>query len=364
MKYIISFVVILLSYVSSFAQDPELLDNKWYLQGVTIDNIEYETPNNFEVAFVTLDFIGTIILSSICSNGFVEGVTYISNNAFELDEFIPTTGLCDDNDNDEFKNIYFSFFESGVLDLFTYSIITEADESKTLLITNSLGDEVVYTNSYFDLAPQEVLENTWYLYNLTIDGDIFIPPVNGELPYVPLNFSEAWLQTDVCNYLDSNALFNVENSSFISTEFTFSLIDCSFQANATFEGIYFNFYFENNPLAYPFTYLITTEGTSKTLTITNYFGDEAIYGNEMLSTLNFSISLFTIYPNPVRNSFKIVYKNNLKVKTVNIYDVLGKLVLEEKEDVNQIDVSNLSNGLFFIKIETDKGNSTKKIIKQ
>jgi len=40
------------------------------------------------------------------------------------------------------------------------------------------------------------------------------------------------------------------------------------------------------------------------------------------------------------------------------------LVLEEKHDFNQVDVSNLGSGVLFVKIQTTEGGVTKKIIKE
>ncbi|MBV1924489.1 MAG: T9SS type A sorting domain-containing protein, partial [Flavobacteriaceae bacterium] len=45
------------------------------------------------------------------------------------------------------------------------------------------------------------------------------------------------------------------------------------------------------------------------------------------------------------------------------YDVLGRLVLHEKEQFNTIDVSQLNSGLLFVKIETKQGSVTKKVVK-
>jgi len=42
----------------------------------------------------------------------------------------------------------------------------------------------------------------------------------------------------------------------------------------------------------------------------------------------------------------------------------GQLILSLKEDFNSIDVSNFSQGVYFIKIKTDKGEVNKKIIKR
>ena len=73
---------------------------------------------------------------------------------------------------------------------------------------------------------------------------------------------------------------------------------------------------------------------------------------------------FSVYPNPVKDILIIDNRSNSYITSINIYDVLGSLVLTEKGDVEQIDVSHLDSGLLFMEIETDQGVITKKIIKE
>ncbi len=77
--------------------------------------------------------------------------------------------------------------------------------------------------------------------------------------------------------------------------------------------------------------------------------------------LNSSILL---YPNPVQDAINIENIINTKINSVKLYDTLGRLVFEEDEITNQIQVSQLQSGLLFVKIETDNGTITKKIIKK
>jgi hypothetical protein len=67
-------------------------------------------------------------------------------------------------------------------------------------------------------------------------------------------------------------------------------------------------------------------------------------------------SEFNIYPNPVKDVLTIdgIYNS------VNIYDVFGKLVLTS-ETQKIIDVSSLSNGVYFVNINTENTINVKKI---
>tara|TARA_R110002049_G_scaffold86004_3_gene218629 strand:- start:1244 stop:4957 length:3714 start_codon:yes stop_codon:yes gene_type:complete len=69
-----------------------------------------------------------------------------------------------------------------------------------------------------------------------------------------------------------------------------------------------------------------------------------------------------IYPNPVKDILAIEINNNIEVHQFTIYNLQGKVIKNviKKQATN---ISNLPTGVYFIKIETDKGIGIKKIIK-
>ncbi|MBP1644859.1 MAG: Protein of unknown function precursor containing leucine-rich repeat and a C-terminal secretion [Bacteroidetes bacterium] len=68
-----------------------------------------------------------------------------------------------------------------------------------------------------------------------------------------------------------------------------------------------------------------------------------------------------VYPNPVSNALNIETMEN--VENVILYDVLGKEVMCTKK-TNDIDVSNLNNGIYILKLITEKGIGEYKIVKE
>jgi len=70
----------------------------------------------------------------------------------------------------------------------------------------------------------------------------------------------------------------------------------------------------------------------------------------------------TFTPNPVTETLNI--ESNFGINKIQVYDLLGRLVLQENNPTSQIDVSNLASGLLFVHIETNEGVFTKKIIKE
>nr|MBA3706625.1 T9SS type A sorting domain-containing protein [Bacteroidota bacterium] len=73
-------------------------------------------------------------------------------------------------------------------------------------------------------------------------------------------------------------------------------------------------------------------------------------------------SEITIYPNPA--SEKLFIQSSEKIKTIKCVDYLGQLV-DFKRTANTIDISALPQGVYFLTITNEKGNSeTKKFVKQ
>ena len=66
-----------------------------------------------------------------------------------------------------------------------------------------------------------------------------------------------------------------------------------------------------------------------------------------------------IYPNPAKNSITIA----TDVKTVTVFDVFGKRVLQSNQ--NKVDISGLQSGMYLLEIITDKDNKlVKRLIKE
>ena len=76
----------------------------------------------------------------------------------------------------------------------------------------------------------------------------------------------------------------------------------------------------------------------------------------MTNIENYSENTISFYPNPVTNFLNI----NGNYTSVNIYDVFGKLVLKTQAQ-KTIDVSTLSNGIYFANIKTKNVITVKKI---
>jgi hypothetical protein len=85
--------------------------------------------------------------------------------------------------------------------------------------------------------------------------------------------------------------------------------------------------------------------------------------NDFLGVDKFdSIKGFTLYPNPVSNGvLNILTKDNLS-KSIKIFDVLGKKVLDTNTTKTNIDVSSLRRGIYIIKVKEAGQIATRKLM--
>lgn len=65
-------------------------------------------------------------------------------------------------------------------------------------------------------------------------------------------------------------------------------------------------------------------------------------------------NLMELYPNPAKNYFSIDLQDEIKLTSLQLLDISGRFITEIKY-LQQIDVSDLPNGIYFIKAFTSKG---------
>ncbi len=70
---------------------------------------------------------------------------------------------------------------------------------------------------------------------------------------------------------------------------------------------------------------------------------------------------FKLYPNPTNGNYISITSNNPAERLVGIYNLYGQLVLTTKTE-DSIDISSLSNGLYFVNIRQDGFTSTEKLL--
>ena len=98
--------------------------------------------------------------------------------------------------------------------------------------------------------------------------------------------------------------------------------------------------------------------------VTNTFTTEFV---AVLESASFNTDEFAVYPNPTSSVLNIQSKLNNKISEVNVYDLLGKQLLNKKiaVSITEIDMTNYSPGLYLLEvISEDNQKSIHKIIKK
>ena len=74
---------------------------------------------------------------------------------------------------------------------------------------------------------------------------------------------------------------------------------------------------------------------------------------------------FIIYPNPTSSLINLLF-DEINDKTIYLTDVIGNVILQLENNSNniQLDLSNYTKGIYFVRVESQKNSSTQKIILQ
>ncbi|WP_425075741.1 T9SS type A sorting domain-containing protein [Psychroserpens sp. S379A] len=117
---------------------------------------------------------------------------------------------------------------------------------------------------------------------------------------------------------------------------------------------------------------LTTDGTKVVVgdpsndNNASYAGFAQVYDiTDVLSVSEFEDNTFTVFPNPTNS--KLTIQSNVDIHDISIVDINGRILktfdnLEASQNVN-LDVENLSNGIYFLKIQADSKGQVIRFVK-
>lgn len=112
-----------------------------------------------------------------------------------------------------------------------------------------------------------------------------------------------------------------------------------------------------------FWYQISSNDQGLTLSLNNPIFGFANFQDYPLSISESNLVRFKISPNPVSDILYITSENN-SIDKISVYSINGQLILSEKENTHQLDVSALSKGLHFVEVTSENGVAVQKFVKQ
>jgi uncharacterized repeat protein (TIGR01451 family) len=249
----------------------------------------------------------------------------------------------------------------------------------------NIGDILNFTTSITPVTGDELpLDNT-FIYNQTVvgsfdpneiiclEGTSVAPSEIGKYLHYAINFENTGnfpAENVVVKTIIDPAKFDINSLQLLNTS---SPVDARITGNVV------EFIFKNVQLAGPGGHghvllkvkskntLVAGDNVSKNANI--YFDYNAPVDTGLVTTVfqSLSNSVFvkddsvSVSPNPA--SGNITINCNSAIKTIEVYDVQGR-VLQTVLSTNNLDISDKTNGVYFLKITTEKGSKVEKIIKE
>ncbi len=245
----------------------------------------------------------------------------------------------------------------------------------TLLVSLQLFSQKIVSKNVLT-----VTDNTSFFDNSDFTLEYFL--VNGEIENLVLNhptgtgfFSPPSLNFapyTVTNELEANelgAFCNGGNAFYEYTDTYLKLITgartlagaCSVALDQ--ENRFFNIVQArdiNTGVALEIFYEITTDQTGFWFWTDE--NDKLLFTKATLGVENINLEkLVKIFPNPTSNYLNIK-SPTVAITKISIFDPQGKKVLIKTNNLDNINVSNLNRGIYFLKLETSQSTLTKKII--
>jgi len=210
----------------------------------------------------------------------------------------------------------------------------------------------------------QIMTHEWVLTDLKVDGETIEIPENEELGELWMKIYEEpegffWFEAQSCDtYLGFLNWVNESAFSFFDFGGGYS---CELEENEYFDAKYAEFYGYGGMSGEPLNYIINEKPDgSFTLTVTNQFGDTAIYNSRTMNTVENELNRVQISPNPF--SDKIIFSGvNSSEVFVSVADLNGRLIINPiriNSNQPEIDLSKLSRGIYLIMLS----DSNQKVI--
>lgn len=304
---------------------------------------------------------GTDIVTACDSYNWIDGITYTSDNTSATHILTSSTG-CDSivTLNLTINNSTTVTDEVTTCDSITWidgNTYTSNNNSAEYLLTNSLGcDSLIKLDLIINNSTSAILTET-------ACDSIYL---NGQ------TFTESGTYTQLLNNAagcDSVITLNltINNVSDVTTTIDGIALYAN-NSSATYQWVDCNN--ENAPIVGETNQLFTPHGNGSYAVILTENGCSAISDCQDITTVSVEnselSSLIIVFPNPTSGIFHVNFPEVLLGHTMVLTDIHGKEMREVKINATtvQLDISEFSNGIYFIKIAMGDDFLTRKLIKQ
>ena len=251
----------------------------------------------------------------------------------------------------------------------------------------NIGDVLQFTSSIMPMAGDEYTVDNLFQLNQTvvgsydpnditcIQGNIVAPSYIGEFLHYVINFENTGtapaenvvvkIEVNPSDF-DINSLRILEASHNATIKITNNILEIIFQTIMLDTGGHGNVLLKVKSKEN----LVLNDIVTKNAKIYFDYNFPIVTNdaNTIFQALNNAIPIkdlsISLYPNPTSSLLNIKAEN--RIKSVELYDVQGRIIQVNKADSNEvlIDISGYNSGVYFVKVTTDFGSQIKKVVKE
>jgi len=202
---------------------------------------------------------------------------------------------------------------------------------------------------------------TWYLREVFSDfSTIFVqnisPPIN---PTLSISETLDFSGEAACNTFSGTMYFDSATNSLEMLSFESTNNTCNDQSHVIFEMEFFLFF----EVGKSFQAFVSNETNGQqTLATIGPWYPRLVLKNYMLNVAEKDKLNIAMYPNPVTETLFISSEGNT-IENIKIYSINGNQVIEASPNLNSIDVSSLSEGMYFLEASSSEGQRIQKFVK-
>lgn len=319
---------------------------QYLLLNIAMGGVAGTIPSNFNQATMEIDYVR--VYQNIAGDtqpptNFTATVGTVTSSTIQL--------LLNANDNS--GNVSYSINYSGG----TINTANPAGVQKSVIVPNlSPNTNYSFSITASDLAGNNYVSNPIVL-NATTTGVIGCSGTSSAAQAnsfsTGYNYAFETLGTDVkitFEMLDTDKVgvvaFLWKQSPFTETQMT------------NVSGNIFTKTITNQTIGSTITYAVKF-AYANGFSVTTYY-NYVVGSNCALEVASIQDTVDFSFLNPVKEFVSI--NSESKIDKVEIYNMVGTLVLETKEDTNKVDIKNLSQGIYLIAVYSDNKKSVKKMI--
>lgn len=211
--------------------------------------------------------------------------------------------------------------------------------------------------------PDPELFKTWYLRVLGLDFlNLVIEDISPPIyPTLTITETLSFYGESACNTFSGTMSYDGVTDLFEIVSIDRTNNTCTEPSHQNFEVLYLEFFELGRP---PFHAYVGDDGNGEQSleTIGPWWPLLGLKNFPLVVPENDKLDI-TIFPNPVAETLFIT-SEGIRIENIKIYSIRGNQVIEASANENSLDVSNLSEGLYFIEISSSEGKSVQKFVKK